>query len=330
MRRSTADKMKELIDIAAKVSMYNGQSVDVVTALLDITREQLQLALERISMVGLPPYTADTLIDAYIDGDTVTINDAPGMFQRPVRLQKDEAIALLLAARVAEAADGTADGALGSALDKIRGVINSAEAAQIDDVSRRIELAPEQKYLVHILNTLKPACGRSKVNIEYYAASQHSVTERVICPYGLIYYVDQWYCVGYCELRGDIRVFRLDRMKMAVATDEPFATPDDFDLDDFRRNRLFRFIDRPHEVTLRFAGPAAARVSEQWADRSVKNKDGSVCVKFKIDRLENFVSTVLQYGPGVSVVSPPELAQMVRDTALKALRHYCRVNDEKT
>lgn len=322
MRRSSADKMKDLMDIASKVAMYNGQPVDVITTLLDITREQLQLALERISMVGLPPYTADTLIDAYIDGDTVRIHDAPGMFQRPVRLQKDEAIALLLAARAAGAADGGTEPDLESALEKIRGAIGQADAAQVEDVSKRIEIAHGQKALLETLNTIKPACGRAKLRIEYYAASRDSITERTIRPYGLIYNVDQWYCVGYCELREGVRIFRLDRIKSVLPSGEEFEPPADFDLEDFRRNRLFRFIDRPHEVTLEFRGAMAGWAAEQWPRRAEKKKSGSVTVKFKIDRLENFVSTVMQYGPGVSVVSPPELAAMIGTEAAKALAHY--------
>ena len=37
-------------------------------------------------------------------------------------------------------------------------------------------------------------------------------TERAIDPYGVVHHRGRWYVVGWCHLRDDVRMFRLDRV----------------------------------------------------------------------------------------------------------------------
>jgi predicted DNA-binding transcriptional regulator YafY len=98
--------------------------------------------------------------------------------------------------------------------------------------------------------------------------------------------------------------------------------PGDFDLDDFRRNRMFKMITRNHEVTLLFPARAATFAKEKWPDRAKPQKDGSVEISFRVDRLENFIPIVLGFGPGVKTLHPPEFRDMVIANAEKTLELY--------
>lgn len=48
------------------------------------------------------------------------------------------------------------------------------------------------------------------------------LTERVVCPVALIYYVDNALLAAWCELRGDYRHFRVDRILRCVVQDASF------------------------------------------------------------------------------------------------------------
>jgi predicted DNA-binding transcriptional regulator YafY len=54
-------------------------------------------------------------------------------------------------------------------------------------------------------------------------------TERTFDCYGLVYHGRRWYAIGYCHLRQDIRVFRLDRIRKLEVCEERFTPPANFD-----------------------------------------------------------------------------------------------------
>src|SRR5262249_33187680 len=54
-------------------------------------------------------------------------------------------------------------------------------------------------------------------------------SEREADIYGLVYRGGYWYSVGYCHLRQDLRVFRLDRISAVEMRDETFTRPLGFD-----------------------------------------------------------------------------------------------------
>jgi predicted DNA-binding transcriptional regulator YafY len=57
------------------------------------------------------------------------------------------------------------------------------------------------------------------------APTDVEATEREIDPYGVVYRTGRWYCVGYCHLRTEPRVFRLDRIVEAQLREERFTRP---------------------------------------------------------------------------------------------------------
>ncbi len=64
--------------------------------------------------------------------------------------------------------------------------------------------------------------NEQKVELNYEDASAKS-TERIIWPLVLIYYVDNAVIAAWCELRDDIRHFRLDRVQSWKLLDEHFV-----------------------------------------------------------------------------------------------------------
>ena len=58
-------------------------------------------------------------------------------------------------------------------------------------------------------------------------------TRRVIHPYGLKYKDGAWYINAYCELREELRIFRLRRISTIFLINEKFSLPSGFNIDDF-------------------------------------------------------------------------------------------------
>jgi predicted DNA-binding transcriptional regulator YafY len=69
---------------------------------------------------------------------------------------------------------------------------------------------------------------RQQVRLRYQAW-EGEATERNVDLYGLVYRASFWYAVGYCHLRADLRVFRLDRILQAEMGHDTYTLPPDFD-----------------------------------------------------------------------------------------------------
>jgi predicted DNA-binding transcriptional regulator YafY len=74
---------------------------------------------------------------------------------------------------------------------------------------------------------------RKRIEFEYFTMQTGETALRKVDPYELLFEGGQFYLVGYSHERGDIRVFRLSRIrgKVAYATkaEHDFQRPDDFD-----------------------------------------------------------------------------------------------------
>lgn len=54
--------------------------------------------------------------------------------------------------------------------------------------------------------------SKNKVKIKYKSVNS-GITERIIHPAQLFLYIDKWYIAAFCELRNEIRLFKLDDIK---------------------------------------------------------------------------------------------------------------------
>ena len=54
--------------------------------------------------------------------------------------------------------------------------------------------------------------SKNKVKIKYKSVNS-GITERIIHPAELFLYINKWYSAAFCELRNEIRLFKLDDIK---------------------------------------------------------------------------------------------------------------------
>ena len=77
------------------IAGQDGPRLDEVCERFGMTRKQLLDDLQIIPLVGLPPYTPDTLIEVTIEGDRVWLRFAD-VFARPLRLTPEQRGPLVL------------------------------------------------------------------------------------------------------------------------------------------------------------------------------------------------------------------------------------------
>ena len=150
----------------------------------------------------------------------------------PLLFTNDEAMALTLGLQAVQKMRVHAIApAIEGAMAKIERVLPEDVRPRIQAIHDMLDVdmhSPDAQIDLSILETLSTAARRcQQVQISYHS-EQHGLTGRALDPYGIASHNGYWYTVGYCHLRMELRVFRLDRIEQAHILQESFIRPPDF------------------------------------------------------------------------------------------------------
>ncbi|WP_159564193.1 helix-turn-helix transcriptional regulator [Budvicia diplopodorum] len=146
-----------------------------------------------------------------------------GFVLPPLMFTPDEIEALVLGARwVSERADvELAEGAR-QALAKISAVVTPELRYRLEESPLLIgPTESDRLYLEQILEIRQAIESEYKLIIRY-ADRDLRQTERTIWPFAIGFFDSVRVVVGWCELRNDIRHFRIDRIESMIVTAEPY------------------------------------------------------------------------------------------------------------
>lgn len=80
------------------------------------------------------------------------------------------------------------------------------------------DIVQEKMYLV----MKKAIYNKNKVKIKFYSVNS-GLTNRIIHPAELFQYLNKWYIAAFCELRKEIRLFKLDDIKEYTILEEKYS-----------------------------------------------------------------------------------------------------------
>ncbi len=82
---------------------------------------------------------------------------------------------------------------------------------QLDENSNFLKIEDAVKEKMYIVMK-KAIFNKNKVKIKYESVNS-GITQRTIHPAELFVYIDKWYIAAFCELRNEIRLFKLENIK---------------------------------------------------------------------------------------------------------------------
>ena len=130
----------------------------------------------------------------------------------PLTFDIDEIEALLVGTRMAQAwADPELERAALSAMAKIQNVL--PEARKREASLARLFVPNFPRARPPWLGQLRHAVRRRNVIHIDYQTEDGTLSQRELWPLGLFFWGQNWTLVGWCELRGDFRHFRVDRVQ---------------------------------------------------------------------------------------------------------------------
>ena len=155
----------------------------------------------------------------------------PAGYKRPLALTEREALStawglLSLGQRHA----GIVGGDSRRALAKVAQALSQDTRDMMRSLERVVTFADTSTHMSepvdvdHLKTVLAAVTSHHQLQMTYHAWSD-AVTERIVDPYHVVYREGRWYLVGFCHLRMDQRVFRLDHIHSVILLAGTFDPP---------------------------------------------------------------------------------------------------------
>jgi proteasome accessory factor C len=288
-------RLRRLLFLVPFVARNPGITVDQLAKQLNVKREALLEELDLLTMVGRPPFQPDDFIDIYVEDDKVFV-DLDQRFSAPPRLTAAEGVALAAAAELLRPA---ATDALTKALEKLEKVLPKDARERYRAMSRQLDVALEAPTGLASLS--QAIVEHREVELDYFTSSRNQTEQRQVQPHELFSHRGQWYLQGHCLTRGDVRLFRLDRIKSLKLTETKFTPPEQPKTQPLLPTARSRASE---SVTVRFNASAAPYVAERFGDQARWLAGGTLEVQVPGDSDRWLTQWVLSFGGDAQVVAP--------------------------
>jgi proteasome accessory factor C len=322
MSRDVAQRLRRLLFIVPYVAKRSeGVPVDELAKQIGADREELLADLDLLSQVGPPDGDPGEYLLVSVDEGRVFV-DLAHRLTRPLRLTPAEGCSLLLGLRsLRESGIAPFDQAMQSAEKKLLTALGRDANEAQSLATSTVVAEPDAAVATHLRTLVTAAKKRERVRLTYASASRHQAETRPVDPYGIVHHAGEWYVVGFCHKRGDVRTFRIDRIASLELMGERFERPANFDLEAYRRERLY--VPSADAITVRIElDPlAVTRIGANWPVGEVTPRDdGSAELLIDCEGFEWVTGWVLGLGRHARIVAPAEArtAMHQRITRLRA------------
>lgn len=251
-----------------------------------------------------------------------------GYFLPPLSFTASEAVALLLGAEFVQTKlEPNYEVHAKSSRAKIEAVLPEHERSEAERVRATMRLLPGRQAETSgrertNLEILRQAMlEKRKISFKYMKPGQDEREEntRTAAPYGMVHVQGNWMLVAACDLRRQIRHFRVSRMSGLEMTPSIYELPAGFRFEDYKPAD-----DRGLEVTLLAEHNIAGRIKESgcYYIEEFKELPEGLWIRLRVRRIEDIFSWVLGWGANVTVLEPESLCWRIREEAEKLLKRY--------
>jgi proteasome accessory factor B len=255
----------------------------------------------------------DVATDPHTDVEAYRL-DAEATFARPIDLAGDEVSSLrAVAAALADDPSFPFREDLALALGKLGAAGHDRPMATTQLVG-----SADPEIALHVEALAEAVRLRKGVTFDY-TNSNGAQRARHVDPYGLFFREGQWYLTGCDTDKHEIRTYAVERLRSLDVNPARPRTPDferpaGFDVR--QQERLpFQYGPVMHEVRIRFEPDLAWRAERlSRGHGSIEMlSDGSAVWTVEAADLERLASWIVDEGPGLHAVQPPELLSALAD-----------------
>ncbi len=288
-RMPAAARAERIMSVVPWLVTPGGVSITETCQKFKLDREELIEDLNLLFYnVGVHPFTPDVRVTVFVDEEDDTVEVELGdFFRRPLRLDADEALTIVAAARVL-VASGHDDPNLLAAVEKVERVLGSGTRLVAVELG-----AIDPDVLAEVRRALEDGL---RLRIRYHSFGRDQVGERTVEPHSLRSRDGRWYLTAWCTRAEEERVFRLDRVLEAETLEEPSVT------DPPSGDALFDFAASGRSIRM-VLGASDRWVATQYPTESERTlDDGRVEVVLSVGSTAWLERLLLRMGPDTVAV----------------------------
>ena len=150
--------------------------------------------------------------------------------------------------------------------------------------------------------------NRNPIEFDYINGGGEK-TSRKVEPYKIIFKSLAWYAYGFCTLKNEMRVFKVNRMKNIKVKKEKFIYNEKL-IDDL-------FIEKEIEkiqVTIRIPSKMKEMIKEGFPEyKLIEEKDGFIIAIIKVPCGKWIEGMILSFGDCIEVLTPLDLRKSIKE-----------------
>jgi predicted DNA-binding transcriptional regulator YafY len=249
----------------------------------------------------------------------------------PLLFDMEEKKALLHAAVFAKEAGYPLSEALGNATSKLKMYSNQEQEsilnhhlAEFEVINRMVNPSVQS-----ILAVLEQAVEKEfSVEIDYRTGREEQPKNRMIDPYGMVYWNNKWYTVAFCHLRNEIRSFRVDRILLIQCTQVIFKRPEAISTREFfMKNLLPDLVGKEGLISLIIEGRSEAldELCMHWfLGHHLKERTSNQAIfLFEEKSIHIYVPYfLLSYGKSIQIIEPQSMKKRLVAIASELMEYY--------
>jgi len=310
MNENALDRVSRALNLIPFILNNQGLSIQQLAQRFNSTPAQISKDLSLLHMCGLPGYTHLELLNIdFEDPEHVAVND-PQVLDQPRSLTQVEALTLVLGLQLlAELSTQESERAAITALkERISNLLG-------EEISTRITIADGVNESP-LAKTITDAISESRyLTVQYNSATSDTITTRMIFPLEITYLAGSGYIHAFQLDAKEVRTFRLDRiLKLEVGESDP----------DFKASLTReRSLEGALEIELEM-GPDGLFFIEKHNEivTSFREVGDRFFISIKVGSMEWITRTLLAWHSKISIISPPDLVQSLRDRTSNTLANY--------
>jgi len=251
----------------------------------------------------------------------------------PLLFDIEEKKALLQAAVFAKEAGYPLSEALGNATSKLKMYSNQEQESILSRHLVGFEVINRMgdPFVQLVLAELEQAAANEfAVEIDYRTSREEQHKNRVIDPYGVVYWNNKWYTVAFCHLRNEVRSFRVERILQIKRTQLIFKRSEAFSTREFfMQNQLPDLVGKDNLVSLIIGGTSGALddLCLHWfLGHHLKERTSNQAIFLLEEQsIHTYVPYILlSYGKSIQVIEPQSLKEKLVAVASELIEYYQR------
>jgi predicted DNA-binding transcriptional regulator YafY len=180
---------------------------------------------------------------------------------------------------------------------------------------------------ISVLPMLQEAIWQERSLALSYQRGDNSVVERVVDPLGLVAKGSTWYLIVAVE--GEVRTYRVSRIRRAHLTEQTFVRPPDFDLAAYWTTSAAHFVSHlpRYPVKVRIAPELLEKIHQAGRYARIErieeaDGDGWITLHLLFEMEAAACGYILSFGTQVEILEPLELREKVVALAQSVAAFY--------